>query len=125
MQLVPFLEYLAQQRRPASRTGPGTADFWLPFYLAWTAISPDLFGNPAHGTWWDTWTNYNEANSYTGILPLLLAPLPCWRRIAGSARLAGFLLAGGIVAAGRSLPLAGHLRRGDGAAAAARRPTSG
>jgi hypothetical protein len=100
IQILPFLEYLAHSAALAGRSGSEPAQFWLPFYLAWTAISPDLFGNPAHGTWWDTWTNYNEANSYSGIVPLVLAPFAFLAPDRRQRALAAFLLAGSIVAAG-------------------------
>ncbi|HMA37443.1 MAG TPA: hypothetical protein VKY74_23520 [Chloroflexia bacterium] len=100
VQLLPFGEYLTHSAAWLGPAHPRAADFWLPAYLAWTAVSPDLFGNPAYQTWWDLWTNYNEANSYSGVLPLLLAPFA----LAGADRarraLAVFLLALGLLAAG-------------------------
>src|SRR6185503_3396331 len=49
--------------------------FWLPAQYAWTLVSPELYGNPAHNTWWGRGTNYNEMNAYAGLLPLLLGGL--------------------------------------------------
>ena len=74
VQLLPFLEYsqlsIALLRREERQMMP----FFVPFYYAWTAFSPDIFGNPALKTQWGTPINYNEANNYSGIFPLLLAP---------------------------------------------------
>ena len=67
---------------------------------AWTWISPDLFGNPAHDTWWARKTNYNESNAYAGMLPLLLLTLAPFVRRPAQRRLGGFLLGVIILALG-------------------------
>ena len=93
VQILPFLEYSAQSVSLLRRTERQLLNFWLPFSYAWTAVSPDLFGNPARHTGWGAIINYNEANSYSGVLPLLLAPLAILTRDRGHRRLAVFLLA--------------------------------
>ncbi len=98
VQVLPFLEYLGESAAWHARatTQP---DLWLPPYLAWTLISPLLFGTPIHSNWWDMWTNYNEAANYAGLLPLLLVPAAfCLRTQRGVAvaLTGGALLAAGV-----------------------------
>ncbi|HUS16990.1 MAG TPA: hypothetical protein VM536_18480, partial [Chloroflexia bacterium] len=101
IQLVPFAEYLGQSVAISARSDPNWEGFWLPGRFAWTMLTPDLFGNPAHGDWWAPGIiyNYNETNSYSGILPLLLAPLALGLRDRCQRRLALFLAAVGVLAA--------------------------
>ena len=70
--------------------------------FAWTLVSPDLFGNPAHGLWWAPGItfNYNEVNTYCGAVALLLTPLALLSPSAGRRRWALFLLALAALAAG-------------------------
>ena len=72
IQLLPFIEYLTQSASFLNRNSGEVAPTGLPIQYAWTLVSPDLFGNPAHDTWWARKTNYNESNAYAGVLPLLL-----------------------------------------------------
>ncbi|HUS14545.1 MAG TPA: YfhO family protein, partial [Chloroflexia bacterium] len=74
VQLVPFLEYLANSATLLTRSNAGPLDAVFAFHYAWTLVAPELYGNPAHGTWWEQFANYNEVNIYSGIMPLLLAP---------------------------------------------------
>ncbi len=97
IQVLPFLEYLGQSAAWQARTG-AQPDLWLPPYLAWTLVSPLLFGTPIHSDWWDMWTNYNEAANYVGLLPLLLLPF-AWRERTNRL-LALFLTGGALLAAG-------------------------
>ncbi|MDQ2807249.1 MAG: YfhO family protein, partial [Chloroflexota bacterium] len=97
IQVLPFLEYLSQSAAWQARAG-AQPDLWLPPYLAWTLVSPLLFGTPIHSDWWDMWTNYNEAANYAGLLPLLLLP---WALRGRAQRgLALFLIGGALLAAG-------------------------
>ncbi|HMA34759.1 MAG TPA: YfhO family protein, partial [Chloroflexia bacterium] len=92
VQLLPFAEYLAQGTVLLNRSNPAWEGFWLPLRFAWTLVNPDLFGNPAHHDWWAANNNYNETNSYSGIVPLLLAPLALAVRDRAQRRIAVFLL---------------------------------
>lgn len=74
VQLLPFLEYSQVSMAVLRREERQMTPFFVPFHYAWTAFSPDLFGNPALKTQWGAPINYNEANNYSGIFPLLLAP---------------------------------------------------
>ncbi|HMA37792.1 MAG TPA: hypothetical protein VKY74_25285, partial [Chloroflexia bacterium] len=74
VQLIPFAEYAGLSMSLLRRTERQMTTFWLPIQYAWTAVSPDLFGNPARHTVWGPGINYNESNNYAGVLPLLLAP---------------------------------------------------
>ena len=100
IQIAPFIDYLTQSAALRARSGADAAGFWLPFRYAWTLISPDLFGNPARHNAWDFGTNYNESNTYIGMLPLLLAPFALFSAGRGGRRLALFLLALTVLAAG-------------------------
>ena len=97
IQVLPFLEYLSQSAAWQARAG-AQPDLWLPPYLAWTLVSPLLFGTPIHSDWWDMWTNYNEAANYVGLLPLLLLPFALRER--AQRALALFLIGGALLAAG-------------------------
>ena len=97
IQVLPFLEYLSQSAAWQARAGT-QPDLWLPPYLAWTLVSPLLFGTPIHSDWWDMWTNYNEAANYAGLLPLLLLPFALRER--AQRALALFLIGGALLAAG-------------------------
>ncbi|MGI8588914.1 MAG: YfhO family protein [Chloroflexia bacterium] len=92
IQLVPFLEYLTSSATLSLRANPAGPDVGFPLRYAWTAISPDMFGNPAHLDWWDPVANYNEMNIYCGIAPLLLAPFALFGRDRQRRYLALFLL---------------------------------
>ncbi|MDF1499837.1 MAG: YfhO family protein [Anaerolineales bacterium] len=72
IQLVPTLEYLLQSQRAAGLDPEFalTYSFW-PWRLV-GLIAPDLFGNPASGTYWG-YGNYWEDAIYIGIFPLLMA----------------------------------------------------
>jgi hypothetical protein len=96
VQLLPFLEYLAQSMVLVSRSIPGRRPAWIPFHYAWTLFSPDLFGNPARNTVWDARVLYAETNTYSGLIPLLLAPCAALVRRRGARLLALFLLALGL-----------------------------
>ncbi len=99
IELVPFVEYL-QQGAMFGRRDVATAGFWLPFRFAWTLVAPDLFGNPVARTWWDSASNYNEANSYVGIVVLLLVPLAFVGSDRARRAWAGFLAVIALLAAG-------------------------
>jgi hypothetical protein len=86
IQLLPFLDYLAQSMSLVTRAEQGGHRLWLPLPYLWTAVAPDLLGNPARGTVWSpALIGYNASNMYTGLLGLLLAPLalmvPAQRRL--------------------------------------------
>ena len=91
VQLLPFLDYLAQSTvwltRGSQLDGP-----WLPFRYAWALVSPSLLGSPADRTWWASDTTYNEITTYCGVVPLLLAPLALWAGPGRQRRFALFLL---------------------------------
>jgi hypothetical protein len=56
----------------------------LPGVAAWALVNPDLFGNPARGTW-QWFLNYAVvAPSYFGILPLALIPASVFGRGSGT-----------------------------------------
>ena len=99
-QLLPFAEYLTQSTTLLNRDSGCLLPSGLPLRYAWTLLSPDLFGNPAHGTWWAMGTNYNETNAYAGMLPLLLAGCALAVRERGQRRLVSFLLVVGGLALG-------------------------
>ena len=88
IQILPFLEYELNSAFALYRANVQFGGFTLPFYYAWTAFSPDLYGNPAHHDWWQPLSNYNESNIYSGLPALvlmLLVPLvksPSQRRLA-------------------------------------------
>ncbi len=92
VQLLPFAEYLAQSAVLVWRNNPTRAPAWVPLAHAWTAISPDLFGNPRQHNEWDVGIGYIEGSIYSGLLPLILAPLACWSRPRGQRAIAWFLL---------------------------------
>ena len=72
IQLLPTAEYLTFSQR-AGEYGYANAmtySFWPWRFL--TFILPDLFGNPATGSYWG-YANYWEDAVYIGLLPLLLA----------------------------------------------------
>jgi hypothetical protein len=100
IQLLPFIEYLTHSASFLNRNTGTLPATWLPIRYAWTWISPDLYGNPVHDTWWPRGTNYNESNAYAGVLPLLLLPLAVFVRQPGQRRLAGFLAGMSVVAFG-------------------------
>ncbi len=91
IQIMPFLEYSGQSMATLRRVARQDIPFWVPVRYAWTAISPDWFGNPTQHNWWGTGIGYNDANNYSGILPLLLAPLAFLVRDPLQRRLAAFL----------------------------------
>ncbi len=100
IQLAPFLEYLGQGAALVRREAVASTGFWLPFRYAWTLATPNLFGDTARGTWWDTGSNYSEVNAYVGALPLVLALLAFATRDRARRLLAGFLVVLGLLAAG-------------------------
>ncbi|MEO6458039.1 MAG: YfhO family protein [Chloroflexia bacterium] len=100
VQLLPFLEYSQMSMAMLRRTERQMTPFFVPFHYAWTAFSPDLFGNPALKMQWGAPINYNEANNYSGIFPLLLAPFALLLRDRAQKRLALFLAASILLALG-------------------------
>ena len=100
IQLAPFWEYLSQSSGLISRSGAAAVDAGLPFRYFWTALVPDLFGNPAQHNWWATVSNYNETNVYCGLLPWLLAPFALRRRDRHTQALAVLLIVASLVALG-------------------------
>jgi hypothetical protein len=72
IQILPFLEYELNSAFALYRANVQFGGFTLPFYYAWTAFSPDLYGNPAHHNWWQPLSNYNESNIYSGLPALVL-----------------------------------------------------
>ncbi|MBS1250872.1 MAG: hypothetical protein MAG431_02469 [Chloroflexi bacterium] len=72
VQLLPTFEYLLQSQRSAAvdYEYAMTYSFWPWRFL--TLLAPNLFGNPAHGTYWG-YANFWEDAVYIGLLPLLLA----------------------------------------------------
>ncbi len=95
IQLGPFIEYLNQSAAGAAHGQIGAVDGGYPFRYFATTFSPDLFGNDARHNWWDRVANYNEMNSYCGLLPWLLAPFAFLTPTRYQRRLA---LLGGILA---------------------------
>ncbi|MDQ3707562.1 MAG: YfhO family protein [Chloroflexota bacterium] len=93
IQILPFLEYLDHSTIKLVRSNSASPES-VPWFYAWTLFSPKLFGSPvAPSTWWGPLSNYNESNTYCGVLTLLLAPFAV---LAGGMRrrpLALFLLA--------------------------------
>jgi hypothetical protein len=76
IQLLPFLDYLAQSMSLVTRAEQGGHRLWLPLPYLWTAVAPDFLGNPARGTVWSpALIGYNASNMYTGLLGLMLAPM--------------------------------------------------
>src|SRR5512135_3460447 len=65
-----------------------TYSFW-PWRLL-TLLAPDLFGNPARGSFWG-YGNYWEDAVYVGLLPLLLALGAALKWIAGRRSASGSL----------------------------------
>jgi hypothetical protein len=78
--LVPFVELLSQSGVWEARGDFTRNPFVLQLSTLLTAVAPDLFGNPAHGSDYGP-SNYNERIAYAGFLPLLLAVLSLrhWR----------------------------------------------
>jgi hypothetical protein len=78
VQLVPTIEYLLQSHRSTGldREFALTYSFW-PWRIA-GLIAPDLFGNPASGTFWG-YGNYWEDAIYIGVFPLLMALVAFFR----------------------------------------------
>ena len=99
IQILPFLEYLTQSWVLHHR-GSQSIPFWMPFQRAWTMFSPDLFGNPARGTWWGWPTTFNESVNYSGVVTMLLAPFAFFIKDKKQRRLAIFLGLIVILAAG-------------------------
>jgi hypothetical protein len=100
IQLLPFLEYAGQSMILVSRGAAERRPFANPLPYAWTLFSPDLFGNPAHNNVWDPRNVYAETNAYSGLVPLVLAPFAALLPRGPQRRLAGFLVAVGILALG-------------------------
>src|SRR5206468_9070963 len=50
IQLLPFLDYLAQSMSLVTRAEQGGHRLWLPLPYLWSAVAPDFMGNPARGT---------------------------------------------------------------------------
>jgi hypothetical protein len=93
VQVLPFIEYVLHSAVLIGRSNLGAASISVPAYYAWTLFSPDLFGNPAHRDWWGPILNYNEVNTYVGLVPLALAPLALLARRRGQRTLAALLVA--------------------------------
>ncbi len=72
IQLLPAAELARESQRAGGLdfTFAMTHSYW-PWRLL-TLLTPDLFGNPAYGTFWG-YDNYWENAAYIGLLPLLLA----------------------------------------------------
>jgi hypothetical protein len=100
IQLLPFLEYAGQSMILVSRGAAERRPFANPLPYAWTLFSPDLYGNPAHNNVWDPRNVYAETNAYSGMVPLVLAPFAALLPRGPQRRLAGFLVAVGILALG-------------------------
>jgi hypothetical protein len=92
VQILPFLEYVQHSAVLVGRSNLGAASISVPAYYAWTLFSPDLFGNPAHREWWGPALNYNEVNTYIGLVPIALTPLSFLARWRGQRALAALLL---------------------------------
>ena|GEM_PF-2370541 len=100
IQLGPFVEYLSHSAALAARSAGGAADPGFPFRYFWTAFSPDLFGNHARQDWWDPLTNYNEVNTYAGLVPWLVAPFALRLRERRQRALVRLLIGAAILALG-------------------------
>ncbi|MDQ2810037.1 MAG: YfhO family protein [Chloroflexota bacterium] len=100
IQLLPFVEYLTHSAALGGRVQATAADGGYPFRYFWTAFSPDLFGNHAHQDWWDIVANYNEVNTYAGLLPWLLLPFALLVRDRRQRRLAAGLIGAALLALG-------------------------
>jgi hypothetical protein len=100
IQLLPFVEYLAQSMVLIWRSNPARVHAWIPLSRVWTFISPDLFGNPAHHNEWDLSIVYIDADVYNGLLPLLLAPLAFLTRARGPRGTALLILSLALLVAG-------------------------
>lgn len=72
IQLVPAVELARESQRAGGLdyTFAMTHSYW-PWRLL-TLFAPDLFGNPAYGTFWG-YDNYWENAAYIGLIPLALA----------------------------------------------------
>jgi hypothetical protein len=92
VQVLPFAEYALNSAAAVYRADVRYNGFSLPLYYAWTALSPDLYGNPAHASWWGPQSNYNEANMYCGLLVVLLTLFAPFAPQRAQRRLALFLL---------------------------------
>lgn len=80
IQIVPFVEYLAHSQVLRSREASEVNGLFMPAATMITALVPDFFGHPAHGTYFVTRNrfgvaaNYAEQALYAGIAVVLLAP---------------------------------------------------
>lgn len=92
IQLLPFLEYSAQSMSMLRRVERQLTPWSVPVRFAWTALSPDLFGNQVDRTWWAD-LSYTGTNNFSGALPLLLAPLAFLARSRARLAWAAFLTA--------------------------------
>ncbi len=102
IQLGPFIEYLTHSAALGGRVQASAADSEYPLRYFWTAFSPDLFGNHARHNWWDAVANYNETNTYVGLVPWLFAPFALllrarWQRALAAGLIGATLLALGTV----------------------------
>ena len=82
IQLAPTAELSRESQRVGGLdyTFAMTHSYW-PWRLV-TLLTPDMFGNPAYGTFWG-YDNYWENAAYVGLIPLALAAMAVqgeWRR---------------------------------------------
>jgi hypothetical protein len=106
IQLLPFIDYLSHSANLVTRDAQEGGRLWLPLPYLWTAVAPDLLGNPVRGTVWSTTIiPYQATNMYAGLLGLLLAPFAV---LARSTR-KGLLLAPFVVLARSTRKLAAFL----------------
>ncbi len=115
IQVLPFLEYLFLSRALTDRSGFELNPYVVPLRTMVTAVVPNFYGNPAHGTALDVGANFNERLVYAGVVVWLLAAVgvTAWWRdarvrfLAGAAIVAGAMMYGapGVHELASSLPV--------------------
>lgn len=83
--LVPFAMLLGETSRWQGweAGGGGGGSWWLPLAQPLRLVLPDLYGNPAEGTWWGPF-NYLATAVYSGALALPLAAAGLLARSSGA-----------------------------------------
>lgn len=89
IQVLPSLEFINNSTRNVDQSySPGREDWFVPIKQLVQIIVPDYFGNPTTYNYTGVW-NYAEFVSYIGIIPLIFAIVPLFKR----SRLAVFFIA--------------------------------
>ncbi len=83
IQLLPTAELLINSQRSSSVEYSYALNysFWPWRFL--TLLSPNLFGNPAHGNYWVTADNFWEDNIYVGVLTIIFSVITVIRLLIG------------------------------------------